>query len=65
MQLFITKYTKKNTSIIVTDIDLLSQLRKVLRTSIGDVVWIQNPENEDKKTRYEIRIDIWDNKMFE
>lgn len=65
MQLFVTEYTKKDTHIIIADTDLLSQLRKVLRVSIGDVIWIQSPHKEDKKIRYEIRIEVWDNKMVE
>jgi len=65
MQLFVTEYKKNNTNITIADTDLLSQLRKVLRVSIGDVIWIQSPGNEDKKTRYEVRIEIWDNKVVE
>ena len=65
MQLFITEYTKKDNTIIIADSDLLSQLRKVLRASIGDVIWIQNPMNEVKKIRYEVRITAWDNKIVE
>ena len=65
MQLFITEYKKKEKTIVITDADLLSQLRKVLRASIGDSIRIQSPENETKKTRYEVRIDRWDNKQVE
>jgi 16S rRNA (uracil1498-N3)-methyltransferase len=65
MQLFITEYKKNTTSVIISDTDLLSQLRKVLRASIGDIIWIQSPENEIKKTRYEVRIEVWDNKTLE
>lgn len=65
MQLFITEYKKNKNTIIITDTDLLSQLRKVLRASIGDIIWIQSPKDEDKKIRYELRIEIWDNKIVE
>ena len=65
MQLFITEYIKKSNNIVIENSDLLSQLRKVLRASIGDIIWIQSPENESKKTRYEVRITAWDNKIVE
>jgi len=65
MQLFVIDYTKKGETIIIADSDLLSQIRKVLRVRIGDTIWIQNPEYEHTKTRYEIRIDMWDNKTLE
>ena len=50
---------------MVADTDLLLQLRKVLRANIGDTLWIQSPDNESKKIRYEVRIDRWDNKILE
>ena len=65
MQLFVIEYTKKDKNIVIADIELLSQLRKVLRANIGDTIWIQSPENEQTKTRYEVRIDRWDNKQVE
>ncbi|HBB04924.1 TPA: hypothetical protein DCZ39_08890 [Patescibacteria group bacterium] len=65
MQLFVTDYTKKDNNVVINNVDLLSQLRKVLRASIGDIIWIQSPQNEAKKTRYEVRIDVWDNKIIE
>ncbi|HMS91513.1 MAG TPA: hypothetical protein PKC87_04795, partial [Candidatus Absconditabacterales bacterium] len=65
MQLFITEYKKNNIHITITDTDLLSQLRKVLRASIGDIIRVQSPENQAKKTRYEVRIETWDNKTVE
>ncbi|MEI6672153.1 MAG: RsmE family RNA methyltransferase [bacterium] len=65
MQLFITEYSKKNDTIIVNDTELLAQLRKVLRARIGDHIWIQSPQDEKTKIRYEISITLWDNKMFE
>lgn len=52
-------------TIVISDIDLLSQLRKVLRMKIGDIIWIQSRQNENKKTRYELRVDVWDNKILE
>ena len=60
MQLFVTEYTKKDTTITIINEELLSQLRKVLRAKIGDTLWIQSPAQESKKTRYEVRIDTWD-----
>ena len=59
MQLFVTEYQKKNTTVTISNTDLLSQIRKVLRASIGDTLWIQSPRNEAKKIRYEIRIEVW------
>jgi len=40
MQLFVTEYKKKDATIVITDSDLLSQLKKVLRASIGDIIRI-------------------------
>ena len=60
MQLFITEYTKKNDILIINDGELLSQVRKVLRAKIGDVIRVQNILNEAKKTRYELCIEQWD-----
>jgi len=65
MQLFITEYKKKDTTLVIADIELLSQVRKVLRASIGDIIRIQSPEKESKKIRYEIRIETWDNTTLE
>ena len=65
MQLFITEYTKKNTIVTIADVDILSQVRKVLRASIGDSIRVQSPQNEQHKIRYELRIEVWDNKMLE
>ena len=65
MQLFVTEYKKKEKTLVIADSDLLSQLRKVLRTKIGDTIWIQSPTHEAEKIRYEIRIEIWDNKLLE
>jgi hypothetical protein len=65
MQLFVTEYTKKNDILIINDMELLSQVRKVLRAKIGDVIRIQNPMNEEKKIRYELTIERWDDKHME
>ena len=65
MQLFVTEYTKKNDILIINDVELLSQVRKVLRAKIGDVIRIQNPMNEEKKTRYELRIERWNDTHME
>lgn len=65
MQLFLSDYIKKNTTILVESPDLLSQLRKVLRAKIGDTIRIQNPKHETKKTRYELRIEFWDDSTLE
>jgi len=65
MQLFVTDYQKQLTTVTISNPDLLSQVRKVLRANIGDSIWIQSPENEHTKTRYEVRIDRWDNKQVE
>lgn len=65
MQLFVTEYQKKGKSIIITNDELLSQLRKVLRARIGDIIRIQSPNLEPIKIRYEVSIDVWDNKVIE
>lgn len=65
MQLFVTEYKKKDETIVISDTDLLSQLRKVLRASIGDIIRIQSPKHEPKKIRYELRIEVRDNETLE
>ena len=65
MQLFVTEYKKQDKNVVIADSDLLLQLRKVLRASIGDSIRIQSPQNENKKIRYEVRINRWDNKVVE
>jgi 16S rRNA U1498 N3-methylase RsmE len=65
MQLFVTEYKKKEKTIVIADTDLLSQIRKVLRASIGDSIRIQSPDKEKIKVRYEVKIDRWDNKILE
>lgn len=64
MQLFITEYKKTGDTIIINNIELLAQLRKVLRASIGDSVWIQSPHHEVHKIRYELSLQAWDNKSL-
>lgn len=64
MQLFLTEYEKKDDTVTVENADLLSQLRKVLRASIGDIIRIQSPTNEKTKTRYELRIEFRDDKTL-
>jgi hypothetical protein len=65
MQLFVTEYKKQDKHVVIADTDLLSQLRKVLRASIGDSIRIQSPDREKTKVRYEVCIDRWDNKVVE
>lgn len=64
MQLFITDYSKKNTTIFIENEELLLQLRKVLRASIGDSFFVQSPNDEVQKTRYEVKITQWDKKSI-
>ena len=65
MQLFITEYTKKNDILIINNVEILSQVRKVLRAKIGDIIRVQNILNKENKTRYELRIERWDDKHIE
>jgi len=64
MQLFITDYIKKDTTLFIENEELLLQLRKVLRASIWDTFFVQSPNNEAKKTRYEVKITQWDKKSI-
>lgn len=57
MQLFVTEYKKQWTTVIVSNPEILLQVRKVLRAKIGDKIYIQSPSNEEVKTRYEIEIE--------
>ncbi len=45
---------------MISNPELLSQLRKVLRAEIGDTIWVQSPIDEKTKLRFEVRIDGWD-----
>jgi len=56
MQLFIvSQLEKKGDQIFLSNVpELLAQLRKVLRTKIGDVIFVQNSEGEI--TRYQLTI---------
>ncbi len=65
MQLFITTYRKKADIVTIEDIEILSQVRKVLRAKIGDTIWIQDPVNEAEKIRYEVRINDWNDKALQ
>ena len=57
MQLFITDFEKKWESIKISDIEILSQVRKVLRMKIWDTFFVQNGN-----TRYKLEISDWDDK---
>jgi RsmE family RNA methyltransferase len=43
MQLFISDFEKKSDTIIISDLEIIPQIRKVLRMKIWDVFFIQNP----------------------
>lgn len=62
MQLFITSYTKKADTVTIENAEILSQVRKVLRARIGDTIRVQSHIYEAPMTRYEVRIDQWDDK---
>ena len=57
MQLFITDFEKKWESIMISDIEILSQIRKVLRMKIWDTFFVQNGD-----TRYKLEISERDDK---
>lgn len=57
MQLFITDFEKKWESIKISDIEILSQIRKVLRMKIWDTFFVQNGD-----TRYKLEISERDDK---
>lgn len=57
MQLFITDFEKKWESIKISDIEILSQIRKVLRMKIWDTFFVQNGN-----TRYKLEISDRDDK---
>ena len=57
MQLFITDFEKKWESIKISDTEILSQIRKVLRMKIWDIFFVQN-ENK----RYKMQISDRDDK---
>lgn len=57
MQLFITKFEKKWESIKISDIEILSQIRKVLRMKIWDEFFVQN-----ENIRYQLKITDRDDK---
>jgi len=57
MQLFITKFEKKWESIKISNIEILSQIRKVLRMKILDEFFVQN-----ENIRYQLKITDRDDK---
>ncbi len=61
MQLFICDEFKINwDKILVSNTELLQQLRKVLRAKLGYIFWIQN-----ENTRYKLELVDWNNDTFE
>jgi len=72
-QLFLTDYTIKGKEILITNPDLLNQVRKVLRLQksaksakdrsrdgwAGDIIYVQN-----EWIRYEVEIKDWDDKTL-
>ncbi len=56
MQLFLTDFTQKDTSIVIENATVLDQLKKVLRMKKGDIIAIQGIEST---VRYIVRIDDW------
>ena len=48
--------------ITISDPEILSQVRKVLRAKIGDSIRVQDPTHETKKLRYELQIESWNDK---
>lgn len=62
MQLFVTDYKKKGSTMTIDHPEILSQVRKVLRAKIGDTIRVQSHIYEAPMTRYEVRIDQWDDK---
>lgn len=65
MQLFITSYKKRAHTVTIDNTEILSQVRKVMRANIGDILRIQDSINEAEKTRYEVRIDNWNDKELQ
>lgn len=57
MQLFITDFEKKWETIKITNQEILSQIRKVLRMKIWDNIFVQNWD-----IRHELQISDWDDK---
>lgn len=57
MQLFITEFEKKWESIKISNTEILSQIRKVLRMKIWDEFFVQN-----ENVRYKLKISDRDNK---
>ena len=57
MQLFITEFEQKWDAIKITNQEILSQIRKVLRMKIWDTFFVQNGN-----IRYKLQISDWDDK---
>lgn len=62
MQLFVCDFQIKNNQISIEDQNILYQLRKVLRSRIWDIIFVQKSWNADM--RYEIKIDHRDDKKL-
>lgn len=65
MQLFVTDYQKQGTMVTIADLEILSQLRKVLRTKIGDIFWVQSPTPSSSSIRYEVQLQQRNDKMMQ
>lgn len=63
MQLFVTPYVQKWDIILISNILLLHQCRKVLRMRLGDTMCVQ--DGPLAKQRHTIRIDSWDDKQLQ
>lgn len=63
MQLFVTDYKIKDKDITIENIDILNQVRKVLRLKKWDIIYVQNSW-ENKTIRYEIEITDWNDKVL-
>lgn len=57
MQLFITEFEKSWETIKISNQEILSQIKKVLRMKIWDKIFVQN-----WNIRYELKISDWDDK---
>lgn len=56
MQLFLIDFIQKETEIVIENLIVLEQLKKVLRMKKGDVIAVQNIQ---ATARYIVRIDDW------
>lgn len=62
MQLFLCEFQIDKNQIIIVDQDVFYQLRKVLRSKIGDIIFVQKRWKADH--RYEVKIDKRDDKKL-